>query len=151
MLWHFVTCLCCRITHVTYHYACHLWMHYSYISLYVWSICGSRGMSHCVMCWVTHSYVTCVVHSYVTRVMICDMSNAAVQACRTVWWAEWHIQTWVVVMSHLWMSHVTFMNESCHTCEWVMSHINVLLGSWMCYSDHHTVRHACTAAYRSYV
>ena len=26
-------------------------------------------------------------------------------------------------MSHIWMSHVTHMNESCHTCEWVMSHI----------------------------
>ena len=27
------------------------------------------------------------------------------------------------VMSHMWMSHVTHVNESCHTCEWVMSHI----------------------------
>ena len=26
-------------------------------------------------------------------------------------------------MSHIWMSHVTHMNESCHTYEWVMSHI----------------------------
>ena len=25
------------------------------------------------------------------------------------------------VMSHIWMSHVTHMNESCHTHEWVMS------------------------------
>ena len=25
--------------------------------------------------------------------------------------------------SHLWMSHVTYMNDSCHTYEWVMSHI----------------------------
>ena len=25
-------------------------------------------------------------------------------------------------MSHIWMSHVTHMNESCHTYEWVMSH-----------------------------
>jgi len=25
------------------------------------------------------------------------------------------------VMSNLWMSHVTLMNESCQTCEWVMS------------------------------
>jgi len=27
------------------------------------------------------------------------------------------------VMSQTWMSHVTHMNESCHTYEWVMSHI----------------------------
>jgi len=26
------------------------------------------------------------------------------------------------VMSHMWMSHVTHVNESCHTYEWVMSH-----------------------------
>ena len=26
-------------------------------------------------------------------------------------------------MSHVWMSHVTCVNESCHMCEWVMSHV----------------------------
>jgi len=26
-------------------------------------------------------------------------------------------------MSHVWMSHVTHVNESCHTSEWVMSHV----------------------------
>jgi len=34
------------------------------------------------------------------------------------------------VMSHIWMSHVTHMNESCHTYEWVMSHI------WMSHVTH---------------
>ena len=33
-------------------------------------------------------------------------------------------------MSHIWMSHVTHMNESCHTYEWVMSHI------WMSHVTH---------------
>ena len=28
-------------------------------------------------------------------------------------------------MSHIWMSHVTHMNESCHTYEWVMKHIKM--------------------------
>ena len=32
-----------------------------------------------------------------------------------------HTCEWV--MSHIWMSHVTHMNESCHTYEWVMSHV----------------------------
>jgi len=32
-----------------------------------------------------------------------------------------HTYEWV--MSHIWMSHVTHMNESCHTYEWVMSPI----------------------------
>ena len=35
-------------------------------------------------------------------------------------------------MSHIWMSHVTHMNESCHTYEWVMSHI------WMSHVAHIT-------------
>jgi len=26
-------------------------------------------------------------------------------------------------LASLWMSHVTHVNESCHTCEWVMSHM----------------------------
>jgi len=32
-----------------------------------------------------------------------------------------HTYKWA--MSHIWMSHVTHMNESCHTYKWVMSHI----------------------------
>jgi len=31
--------------------------------------------------------------------------------------------TLACVMSHIWMSHVTHMNEACHTHEWVMSHV----------------------------
>ena len=27
------------------------------------------------------------------------------------------------VLSHIWMCHVTLMDESCHTYQWVMSHI----------------------------
>jgi hypothetical protein len=32
-----------------------------------------------------------------------------------------HTCEWVV--SHVWMSHVSRVNESCHTYEWVMSHV----------------------------
>ena len=39
-----------------------------------------------------------------------------------------HTCEWV--MSHIWMSHVTHVNESCHICEWVMSHI------WMSHVTH---------------
>jgi len=34
--------------------------------------------------------------------------------------------TWTTcgwIMLHIWMSHVTHMDEACHTCEWVISHI----------------------------
>jgi len=33
-------------------------------------------------------------------------------------------------MAHIWMSHGTHMNESCHTYEWAMSHI------WMSHATH---------------
>ena len=39
-----------------------------------------------------------------------------------------HTHEWV--MSHIWMSQVTHMNESCHTYEWVMLHI------WMSHVTH---------------
>ena len=53
-----------------------------------------------------------------------------------------HTYEWV--MSHSWMSHVTLMNESCQTHEWVMSHIwmshathmNVSCNTWMSHVTH---------------
>ena len=59
-------------------------------------------------------------------------------------WASSHVtlrhfweRAWVTpyerVMSHIWMSHVTHMNESCHTYGWVMSHI------WMSHVTHRNV------------
>jgi len=36
-------------------------------------------------------------------------------------------------MAHIWMSHVTHTNESCHTYEWVMLHI------WMSHGTHMNV------------
>jgi len=45
--------------------------------------------------------------------------------------------TYERVMSHIWTSHVTHMNESCHTFERVMSHI------WMSHVTHmNTSRYA---------
>ena len=42
-----------------------------------------------------------------------------------------HTYEWVMsLMSHIWMSHVTHMNESWHTHEWFMSHI------WMSHGAH---------------
>jgi len=62
--------------------------------------------------------------THLTRlIQVCDMSHVTfVNESRHV--CEW-------VMSHMWMSHVTHMtescrtyaNESCHTCEWVMSNM----------------------------
>ena len=44
--------------------------------------------------------------------------------------------TYEWVMSHLWMSHVLLMNESCHTYKWVMSRLwisHVTLMNEACY------------------
>jgi len=41
---------------------------------------------------------------------------------------SYHTCAWV--MSHMWMSHVTHVNESYRTCEWVMSHM------WMSHVAH---------------
>ena len=56
-----------------------------------------------LMCATTHSYVWHELFKYERR------------ASRTVACARW-------VMSHIWMSHVTHVNESRHRYEWVMSH-----------------------------
>ena len=41
-----------------------------------------------------------------------------------------HTCEWVV--SHMWMSRVTHVNESYHACEWVMSRILLVNASWLC-------------------
>jgi len=49
------------------------------------------------------------------------MSHVAVAKDNTCMNESCHTYEWV--MSHIWMSHVTHMNESCHTCEYVMAHV----------------------------
>jgi len=43
----------------------------------------------------------------------------------------------IYLMPHERMSHVTYMNESCYTYEWVMSHIQwVISHTWMSHVTH---------------
>ena len=63
------------------------------------------------------------------------------ESCHTY---EWGCHIWISciiyewVMSHIWMSHVTHMNESFHTYEWTMSHI------WISHVTHMTEScHTC--------
>jgi len=63
------------------------------------------------MCDMAHSYVWHGSFICVTWLIhMCDMTHSYVT--RTTQWVRL-----------AWMSHVTHMNESCHTYEWVMSHI----------------------------
>jgi len=54
-------------------------------------------------------------HTYEWLIHPCNMTQSF----------RWHDSFICVssVMSRMWMSHVTYMNESCHMYEWVTSHI----------------------------
>jgi len=54
--------------------------------------------------------------SYVTLLWLYSLMCVAWRMLESCHTYEW-------VMSHIWVGHVTHMNESCHTYEWVMSHI----------------------------
>jgi len=54
-----------------------------------------------------------------------------------MWYTHGHVMscTHERGTSHTWMSHVAYMNESCHIHEWVMSHIHarvIVTYTWKC-------------------
>ena len=121
--------------------SCHIWM--SHVT-YEWVMSRVAHMFECNMtCIYVHSYVCqscrtfwkrnarlihiCDSFIFVTELMhLCDMTHTHMwHRCDMthshIWLDSFKCVTWV--MSHLWMSHVTYVNESCHICEWVMSHI----------------------------
>jgi len=59
-------------------------------------------------------------------------------------------RTYESVRTHVWMSHVTHMNQSCHTCQWVTSH------TWMGHVSRmnvscHTYEYVMTHVWMSHV
>ena len=64
----------------------------------------------------THIHIHIHIHMHI-RIHIprCQLHRSMRESCH-IW-----------IMSHIWMSHVPRMNESCHLYEWVMSHINTTL------------------------
>jgi len=98
---------------------------------YVWrdSVMCATWLIH--MCDVTHS---CVYHHSFRRltwhIHVCTTTPSNAFTC--VAWQR-HVlyiarvnescHTYEWVTSHIWMSHVAHMTESCHTYKWVMSHI----------------------------
>ena len=76
--------------------------------------------------WLIHMCV--MTDSYVWHYLFkCDMTHSCVsfmcESCHT-----WRSHTWMSHVTHGWMGHVTYMNQSCHTCKWVMAHI------WLIYA-----------------
>jgi len=70
-----------------------------------------------------HTYKSVVsrIHPYIGTRKSWDNARLSIYACD---------RSHIWVMSHIWMSHATHMNESCHTNVWVMSNI------WMSHATH---------------
>ena len=88
------------------------------------SDCQYRNLTWCFLC-----------ENFVGRSSLSNFADTKEFAASHIWMSHvthmnvsCHTYEWV--MAHIWMSHVTHMNESCHTYEWVMSHI------WMSHVTH---------------
>ena len=79
--------------------------------------------SRCTYSWVMSHICVCVRCVWVHSPMWPDTLHSIRYRC------------WI--MSLIWMSRVTHMNEPCHRYEWVMSHI------WMRHVTLHSIRYRC--------
>ena len=113
----YVTCHI-RIRHVTYQWivshmntSCHIWMRH---------VTHECDMSHMnASCDIRMSHVAHTNESCMDSprgILLPDLTRVTHMNKR--------------VMSHIWMSHVTHMNASCHTYEWLVSH------TWMSHVTH---------------
>jgi len=99
----------------------------------------------------SHTYEWVMSHVWMSHVTHMNVSFYTPQTIRRQWrdththththtddpWRvnpDYHTRKWVT--SHVWMGHVTHLNESCHTSEWVMSHIWLSLVTHMHESWH---------------
>ena len=72
---------------------------------------------------MSHRYVwhdSCICQRAQRRKNMCNLSLWYV-CCFTHTDESCHVCEWVV--SHMWMSRATHVNEPCHTCKWVVSHM----------------------------
>jgi len=101
----------------------HVWM--GYISVFS-RMSESGVMSHTWMSHGTHMNESRHTYAWVKQNMSAPTSMN--ESCRAKWLIHMcnmtHLYVWPYsrVMSHIWMSHVAHVNESCHTHEWVTSH-----------------------------
>jgi len=86
-----------------------------------WCIYAHICMSH-----GTHMYESCHAYGHVS--FWTRSCFALTLRARVCWYAYTYTYAWVT--AHIWMSHITPMNDSYHTYEWVISLI------WMSYITH---------------
>jgi len=99
--------------------------------------------------WVCATWHIQMSHTHITHAHSAEISfvewRQKKQSCFTYTWVMSHIPSSEWVMSHTWMSHVTQMNESCHTHEWWMSavtHMNESCDTYQGVMSHTWMRHA---------
>jgi len=90
------------------------------------SECAPESHSHSAfyVCDMNHSYVwydSLICVTWLTH--RCDETHHYVCPCTIPPERDSSCHTYEWVMSHIWVSHVTHMSESCHTYEWFTSHI----------------------------
>ena len=78
---------------------------------------------------ILFAWYICNIETYNTsmRANTYDYEPALFQSLLCQWLLFWHSTAHpllcVRVTSHMWMSHVTHVDESCHTCGWIMPHM----------------------------
>jgi len=138
---HFVTCT----NNSCYTHKRHLWMsHVTRINescewvmshLHIDNILFIESHTHTRTHAHTHTYRTLSLshtHKYTRYLLSCDAACYTYECVVSMSYiidtpayrrqATHQVQ---INMSHIWMRHVTHMNESCHTYEWGMSHIRM--------------------------
>jgi len=103
--------------------------------VYLWLLRHAH-ICHTYVWYVSHICVICVTYMW----HMCD--------CFDMQWGyeSYHIHMYIyVVMSHVWMSHGTLMNESCHTHVWYMFDICVTASTCNEVMSH--VTHMCIYMY----
>jgi len=133
--------VCVWMSHVTYEWvmshmneSCHIWM--SHVTCeYVKSKSPIFIRTVCTLWWVM-AYSDVWRGSFICvtwLIRMCDMTHSYVWLDLR-WllcvWVDVSCHTYEWVASHIWMSRVTHVDESCHTYGWVMSHI------WMSHVTH---------------
>jgi len=117
------------------HESCHTWK--SWVKSHINESRHANESCHTCMSHVTHAWVMSYMNESCHMKMSHGISNVTSPGCPWFMAHKWvmsytwmrHVKgistvilpRWPWVMAHIQTSHVTHMNDSCHTYEWVMS------------------------------